>query len=64
MLNQNSVRLGRLVIFMEKGVLLWANLSVELCELEEGFKGLRISNQYRRVRQPGVLASCQARMSR
>ena len=33
------------------GVLPWANLSVVLCELDEGFKGLWVSNQYRRVRQ-------------
>ena len=53
-LNQNSMRLGRLLGFVEKGMLSWANLSIEICDLEEGFKGLPIFNQYRRVRQAFV----------
>ena len=49
-LNQNSVRLGCLVIFVKKGVLPWANLSVELCDLEvivEFSHGIRVISEHR-----------------
>ena len=53
-LKQIPVHLNCFAVSVERGVLPWADLSVVLCELSEGFKGLWVPNQYCRIRQAVV----------